>query len=51
MGNVSWDPTTGEYVGEFDYPDADQPHEVRRMTGWFATVEEADRFSRTGRVA
>lgn len=42
------DPTTGEYVGEFEYRDADDPTLVRRDTEWFATQEEARRFSRTG---
>lgn len=45
------DPTTGEYVGEHEYRDADDPVEVRRDTEWFATQEAAQRFSQTGQTA
>jgi len=41
------DPTTGEYVGEYEYRDPDDPVTVRRYTGWFATDQEAREFSRT----
>lgn len=42
------DPTTGEYVGEYEYRDASDPTQVRRDTEWFATQEVARQFSRTG---
>lgn len=42
------DPTTGEYVGEYEYRDAGDPAQVRRYTGWFSTEGEAREFSRTG---
>lgn len=45
------DPTTGEHVGEYEYRDADDPVQVRRDTEWFATAEEARRFSRIGHPA
>lgn len=43
------DPTTGEYVGEYEYRDPGDPAQVRRDTEWFLTAEEAREFSRTGR--
>lgn len=40
------DPTTGEFVGEFETRDAEG--NVSRRTEWFDTQADADRFSRTG---
>lgn len=42
------DPTTGEYVGEFERPCLMDAGEIHRDTEWFATESEARRFSRTG---
>jgi hypothetical protein len=43
------DPTTGEYVGEYvTRPDPADRSVIRRETEWFATLEEARRFSQTG---
>lgn len=42
------DLTTGEFVGEFEYREPEAPKITRRKTEWFATAEEARRFSRTG---
>lgn len=46
--NPYTDPTTGEYVGEYEYRDQDDPTVTRRYTGWFSTDREAREFSRTG---
>jgi hypothetical protein len=43
------DPTTGEWVGEYETRDEDG--EVRRQTEWFPTKREAEQFSRTGKIA
>lgn len=40
------DPTTGEWVGEYETRDAEG--EVTRVIEWFATKAEADRFERVG---
>lgn len=42
------DPTTGEYVGEYERPCLLSAGEIHRDTGWFATRGEAQQFSRSG---
>lgn len=43
---VMTDPTTGEYVADHETRDSDG--EVSRTTEWFATREEAERYSTEG---
>lgn len=45
MNKVYMDPTTNEWVGEYETRDGD---EISRQTEWFATEAEARRFTRTG---
>lgn len=49
MSSPYTDPTTGEWVGEYEYPDPKRPGEVRRMTGWFSTWADAQHFAETGK--
>lgn len=42
------DPTTGEFIGEFEERDGEG--NVTRRTEWFATEAEAKRFARTGEM-
>jgi hypothetical protein len=42
------DPTTGEYVGEFERPCLMNAGEIHRDTEWFSSASEARRFARTG---
>lgn len=42
------DPTTGEWVGEYETRSPEG--EVTRRTEWFPTKEQAVDFSRTGKV-
>lgn len=46
MNKVYMDPTTNEWVGEYETRDGD---EISRQTEWFATESEARRFTRTGK--
>lgn len=43
------DPSTGEYVGEYETRDA-ATGDISRRTEWFATEREAATFARTGRA-
>jgi hypothetical protein len=46
--NPYTDPTTGEWVGE--YETRSQDGEVNRKTEWFPTEQEARNFARTGKL-
>jgi len=49
MANVYIDPRTGEWVGEYEYRNADG--ETHRETEWFASQHDAREFARKGRAA
>jgi hypothetical protein len=48
MKRIYTDPTTGEFVSEFERPCLLTPGEVHRDTEWFSSQEAALQFAQTG---
>jgi hypothetical protein len=46
--SIYTDPTTGEFVSEFEWPCLMNPGEVHRDTEWFTSQAAALRFEQTG---